>query len=277
MLILFRIIASLMLLVSVAACSEKSAVAPTGLLDEISGVWRANGDGTMVSIVHSEKKLRLLFGDNLVPASLGEVDDINKTANVNVTLANGRPGVWTIRQIWNKEKTSFYLQLTTHDGTQDQLSFVRKVSTDDLNKIANAGSRTHRGAIGDSAKSAASSESTSAALPVETPPAPTPSEAPRVSAQAPVAPVAPAAITWAPSFDCAKVATGAERLICSNKELSEADVELAAAYKVAANSSTDKDSLRESQSAWRTKERDACSDVKCMLDAYQNRLAQLVR
>ena len=87
----------------------------------------------------------------------------------------------------------------------------------------------------------------------------------------------PAPKSFSPSFNCRKANTGAERLICSSKELSAADVELAQAYKSAANVSTDKDTLKNEQNAWRKNERDACSDIECMLAAYQNRLMQLAR
>jgi uncharacterized protein YecT (DUF1311 family) len=257
--------------VFLAACGEKLTSSSSGILNEISGVWRAKGDGTMVSIIYAEKKMSLLFGDDSLPVSLGEVDNANKTANMNVMLKTGKPGVWTVRQIWDKEKTSFHLQLTLHDGTQDELSFVRKISTDDLNKIANAEARIKPGSIGGAGKEA--EVVASAALPTPVQPAPI---SPVVE-QTSVVPNVSTSTSWAPSFDCNKASTGPERLICSSQELSQADVKLAVAYKSAANISTDKDLLRSSQNAWRKDERDACSDVKCMLDAYQNRLAQLAR
>jgi uncharacterized protein YecT (DUF1311 family) len=305
---LFRLFCSVFLIALLTACGEKSTQPTVGILDEISGVWRAS-DSTMVSIIYADKKVRLLFGEDPMPVSLGEVDNANKTANLNVTLANGKAGVWTIRQLWDKQKTTFHLQLTTHDGIQDELSFVRKISTDDLNKIANAEARTKPGSIGESVKTAQTVAATApvvvapviataptpviatpvaATAVVETPVAITPAVATPIAnavnpagpaAPAPErtqsAPTAPGTMAWTPSFDCAKASTGPERLICSNKELSEADVKLAQAYKVAANTSSDKDVLRNAQNAWRKNERDACSDVNCMLAAYQNRTGQL--
>jgi len=82
---------------------------------------------------------------------------------------------------------------------------------------------------------------------------------------------------WSPSFDCAKVSTGSERLICSNKELSEVDVQLAHAYKAALKNSPDKDGLKRQQGAWLKNERDACSDAESMLKVYKERIAQLSR
>lgn len=284
----------------ITACGQKtettaSPVAPTpvsGILTEMSGVWRAKGDGTMISIIYADSKVRLLFGEDSLPVSLGEVDDANKTANMNVILANGKPGVWTIRQLWDKQKTSFHLQLTLHDGTQDELAFVRKISTDDLNRIANAEARTKPGMVGSVVKStemaAQSTESSpqqvKSAVLTATPTAsaniakpataPTP---PLVVVAAGIPPTAneSSPVSWAPSFDCAKVSNGSERLICSNKALSEADVKLAVAYRTAASASTNKESLRNTQNSWRKSERDACFEVQCMLSAYEKRITEL--
>lgn len=82
---------------------------------------------------------------------------------------------------------------------------------------------------------------------------------------------------WSPSFDCSKAGTNQERLICSSKELSEADVKLSTLYKAAASASNDKESLRAAQSSWRKSSRDACSEVRCMLIAYESRIAELSR
>ena len=83
--------------------------------------------------------------------------------------------------------------------------------------------------------------------------------------------------SFSPSFDCAKVSTGAERLICSNQSLSAADVKLSQAYQAKRETSTDKEQLKKEQILWRKTVRDACSDVGCMLTAYQQRTAQLSR
>lgn len=84
-------------------------------------------------------------------------------------------------------------------------------------------------------------------------------------------------LTWAPSFDCAKVSTGTERLICSNKELAEVDVKLSQVYREAFNSSPDKQALQREQNSWRKNERDACVDVDCIAMTYQQRISQLLR
>jgi uncharacterized protein YecT (DUF1311 family) len=274
---ILRLFVALMLLGSLVSCTEKANSSPTGIVDEMSGVWRAKSGGALVSIIYTDKKMRLLIGDDSIPISLGEVDNSNKTANMNVMLKTGKPGVWTIRQIWDKEKTAFHLQLTLHDGTQDELSFVRKISTDDLNKIANAEVRTATGSIDDAAKEAAAIATTAPQAQSVSPVSSAPLIVEPVSEHAPTAPIAPVPVTWAPSFDCSKASTEAERLICSSKDVSEADVKLARAYEEATKASADKGSLKRAQLSWVKNERDTCEDILCMLSAYKNRLIQLAR
>lgn len=84
-----------------------------------------------------------------------------------------------------------------------------------------------------------------------------------------------AAVTWSPSFDCTKATTGSERLICSNKELSEADVQLVQAYRAALENTAEKDVLKRQQRDWLKNERDACSTVECMMKAYKDRMEKL--
>lgn len=82
-------------------------------------------------------------------------------------------------------------------------------------------------------------------------------------------------LTVPPSFDCAKVSTISERLICSNNDLAAADVKLMQVYKEAALRSVDKDALKKTQNAWRKMKRDTCSDAKCIQDVYESRIIEL--
>ncbi len=88
------------------------------------------------------------------------------------------------------------------------------------------------------------------------------------AAQAPLA-------DFAPSFDCAKATTDAERMICSSRALSEADVRLAQVFQAAIARGADQQVLREDQGEWRRFERDACATEACMLDAYNQRYLDL--
>ncbi|AMP02092.1 hypothetical protein CAter282_4327 [Collimonas arenae] len=101
------------------------------------------------------------------------------------------------------------------------------------------------------------------------------SESPKTEADIPPANANNAVQSWTPSFDCAKASNGPERLICSSPELSAADVRLGQVYKSALNNAKDTGALRKRQNEWRKLERDGCSDVSCMLKAYQNRITEL--
>jgi hypothetical protein len=90
-------------------------------------------------------------------------------------------------------------------------------------------------------------------------------------------PTPPPASSWAPSFSCAKAATGSEKLICSNQELSALDVEMARLYRDALEVSSNKEALRDEQRSWLRARRDRCPDVGCMRQAYRERIAQLSR
>lgn len=260
-----------------AGCGEEKK---TSLLDDISGVWKEKGENALMTIQYTDKKVRLLFGDTFIPVTVGDIDEQNRTVNFNVKqLGTGKLGVWTVRQIWdNKEKTSFHLGITLHDGSQGEFGFVRKVSTDDLNRIASLEVKSEAAASPQSVEKVAVAE----AAPV-TPVLPAPEETkqePKVDAPAPQ-PIAPSpaptqAASFAPSFDCTKASNGPERLICSNRELSELDVELVQAYKRLLAVSPDKDSVKKEQNEWRKSERDACSAADCMAKAYRDRIDNLV-
>lgn len=106
-------------------------------LNEISGVWGVQGERGLFTIIYKDKKFSMLVNDVVIPVTVGDIDNVNKTVNL-ITLQDGKPAILTLRQIWVKDNKSFYLQLTLHDGIQANLNFVRKISTDDLNKVAHA-------------------------------------------------------------------------------------------------------------------------------------------
>lgn len=84
-----------------------------------------------------------------------------------------------------------------------------------------------------------------------------------------------AAVAQGASFDCHKASTRAEKMICSNANLSRADERLAKSFKEALAASTDKQAVRREQREWLSSQRDVCPTAKCMLDAYLVRIAQL--
>jgi uncharacterized protein len=80
---------------------------------------------------------------------------------------------------------------------------------------------------------------------------------------------------FAASFDCAKAATAVERLICRTPALSQADEQLAAAYKRAFEQSRDTTPLAQDQSRWLRAVRNPCADTRCLGAAYAARLQVL--
>jgi uncharacterized protein len=78
----------------------------------------------------------------------------------------------------------------------------------------------------------------------------------------------------AAGFDCAKAATQTEKAICADQALSELDEKLAAAFRSALASASDKDAVKNAQKAW-LKRRNACADAACLRQAYDARLDEL--
>jgi uncharacterized protein len=87
--------------------------------------------------------------------------------------------------------------------------------------------------------------------------------------------LAPAPRALAASFDCAKVVTTTEKLICGDPQLSQLDGQLAQAYRRALEGAVDPDKLRAEQRAWLRTEREACRDDACLKTVYAQRLAAL--
>lgn len=91
----------------------------------------------------------------------------------------------------------------------------------------------------------------------------------------PSAPPAETAIT--PSFNCQKASLPTEKLICADAALATLDVQMARLYAATLQRVGDKDALRQSQRAWLKARRDACADITCVRQAYQERIAELSR
>ena len=78
----------------------------------------------------------------------------------------------------------------------------------------------------------------------------------------------------AASFDCAKAGTKVEYLICDTPAISKLDDELNAAYKAALQNQPQENAIKQAQKQW-VKERNSCSDVACVAQAYEARLQGL--
>jgi uncharacterized protein len=79
----------------------------------------------------------------------------------------------------------------------------------------------------------------------------------------------------AASFDCAKVQTKVERLICADAELSRLDEELAEAYATALQDKKQAYAIQDAQKIW-LKSRNECVDAGCVQRAHELRMSQLI-
>ena len=79
----------------------------------------------------------------------------------------------------------------------------------------------------------------------------------------------------AASFNCAKAKLDVEKLVCNTSQLSNLDDLLAVSFKKALATSTNPKTLKTEQEAWLSDERNSCSDVACIKEAYTSRIAAL--
>ncbi|MER8567434.1 lysozyme inhibitor LprI family protein [Mesorhizobium sp. M0924] len=94
--------------------------------------------------------------------------------------------------------------------------------------------------------------------------------------------IAPVGVGAAASFDCRKASSKEERLICSNRNLSDLDGQMAGAFKAARQKSNDKDALLADQKDW-LETRSMCvlrgdkaMQINCLISATENRRAELL-
>lgn len=106
----------------------------TDLLSAISGVWRARSDGAIFTINYAYNRFMFAAKETVIPVTLGQIDKEHNTVNLKVTTKDGKLVIWTIRHITGRDNN--HLVFTLHDGTQDEFTFVRKISPDDLNMFA---------------------------------------------------------------------------------------------------------------------------------------------
>ena len=106
------------------------------LLNDVSGVW--SDSSTLVTLYYEDGQIQLVVDDTPILAKIGDIDPENGTVNVLVIKKiDNEEGIFTFKKKMNPEGTGFTLLFTAIDGTSEDLSFVRKVGTDDKNRINN--------------------------------------------------------------------------------------------------------------------------------------------
>lgn len=82
---------------------------------------------------------------------------------------------------------------------------------------------------------------------------------------------------WGPSFECSKITTEAEKIICNAKDLSDMDVNLEKSFTSAlSKADANKVELRNTQLNWIKNIRDKCTDTPCLKAAYETREKELI-
>jgi len=109
-----------------------------------------------------------------------------------------------------------------------------------------------------------------ASAPIEARPEP---PKPRTAEVEPIPAPAPA---FHPSFDCTKARSDAERLVCSDSQLSGLDVEMAQLYQKGLGSVADTNAFNGEQLDWLAR-RDVCVSKQCLVVSYADRIKELER
>lgn len=106
------------------------------LLNSISGVW--SGGRSLVTIYYSDNQMQFIIDETPILVKIGDVDPENQTVNllVNKKIDN-EEAILTIKKKDNVDGTAFTLLITSFvDGSNQEFSFVRKIGTDDKNRIS---------------------------------------------------------------------------------------------------------------------------------------------
>lgn len=128
-----------------SACDQKQPIAAQtsqathSLLEEMSGVWRTDGN-ELITLNVASGRLQMLVDDTFIPVQAGDTDEANQIANLKLRMADGRDVIWTLRKIKDAGSgdDAFRLSLITHEGKVTELGFVRNISADDLSRIVSA-------------------------------------------------------------------------------------------------------------------------------------------
>ncbi|CAB3688158.1 hypothetical protein [Trinickia soli] len=272
---------------SATASNDPEQAKKSALLSDISGVWNPDDNSGLWMLYYADNKFESVLGDNFMPVTVGDVDATNETVNLKFGGQDGQSHIITIRRVWDSAHTTFHLSATLWDGTHASLSFVRKVSSDDLNHIAQLEAAAKPQA-GQSSLASAVSATQPQPLAQSTPPVATvPTNAASdsgtntasVATQAASSPsVQPVPLTPAPSaagttyqtsFDCSTASSVPQYLICHDPALAASDLSLEKVMEYAKASARDQQAFADRvRKQWNYRE-SHCKDVPCLTAWYQ--------
>lgn len=122
--IAIAILLTFILVAGIAATKFDPELQQESALTDVSGVWRANTDGAMVTLKLDGKVKTIDVNGDTFTVVVKSYDYDNKI--ITMVVDNKPEIIWTLRQIFQNDE-KFTLNLTLQDGTQDNLSFVRNL------------------------------------------------------------------------------------------------------------------------------------------------------
>lgn len=149
---MYKILAVSICLILFSGCQKEPKTAPEqtvqiteaerieqqkkALLEDFSGVWTDHHD--LMTVYYDGTAIHLIVNDEAKEVKLGDIDLQNETINLLVTkIDDYQQGIFTLRRLWNEDKTKFTLAFTSFDGESGELGFVRKIGNDDKTRIEN--------------------------------------------------------------------------------------------------------------------------------------------
>jgi uncharacterized protein YecT (DUF1311 family) len=78
-----------------------------------------------------------------------------------------------------------------------------------------------------------------------------------------------------PSFECIKANSIQDKLVCSDKDLANMDMELSKLYAKAKASLPDAEELKNAQRIWYKSQRNSCQNLDCLKNTYESRIIEL--
>ena len=135
-------------LLSIAGCEnlntqlpEKNQPARTvnSVLEKLTGVWMNKEANETIIFTHNDNRLSFYVNDRAIPIRIGDIDESNKS--VNIILLGKIETIATVKWVPDGNTENTYHLLLTLPSGQEEIYFIRRVSIDDMNRLAvsNAG------------------------------------------------------------------------------------------------------------------------------------------
>jgi hypothetical protein len=99
-----------------SGCSSKQ-----NIMSEMTGTWKSDKNADPIKINLSGKQKAIEIGSKTVPVTVNKVDEGANMIIVGAKSANGNAAVWSLRQVWNDNGSTFTIKFD-HDGVEETLT-----------------------------------------------------------------------------------------------------------------------------------------------------------